>query len=169
MGSLEFPSPDTDDRLAGPIVVGIPWPVPAGLVHAAAELAEALELHLVCAFVDPASYLTEWEPAGTLLAASLDPAANDEAAYPAGEIRQQLETILGAAGSDWSFRVLNGDIGRALSRLADSVGASVLVVGGGRAGFLPRLSRLLEGSVPAGLTRLQNRPVVVIPEIAVGR
>jgi hypothetical protein len=55
----------------------------------------------------------------------------------------------------------------ALSRLADSVGASVLVVGGGRAGFLPRLSRLLEGSVPASLTRLQNRPVVVIPEVAV--
>jgi hypothetical protein len=84
MGSLEFPPPDTDDQLAGPIVVGIPWPVPAGLVHAAAELAEALELHLVCAFVDPASYLTEWEPAGALLAASLDPAPNDEAAYPAG-------------------------------------------------------------------------------------
>lgn len=65
---------------------GIPWPVPAGLVHAAAELAEGLELHLVCAFVDPASYLTEWEPAGALLAGSLDPAANDEAAAaePAG-------------------------------------------------------------------------------------
>lgn len=49
------------------------------------------------------------------------------------------------------------------------LGESVLVVGGGRAGFLPRLSRLSEGSVPAGLTRLQDRPVVVIPEIAVRR
>lgn len=153
-----------DDRSGGPLILGVPWSSPAGLVRAAAELAAALELHLICAYVDPASYLTEWEPPGALLAASLDPVVNDEAFQPAGELRLRVEGILGPGGSDWSFRVLNGDVSRALARLADSTGASLLVVGGGRAGLFPRLTRMLEGSVATTLTRIQRRPVLVVPE-----
>lgn len=149
---------------AGPLILGVPWPAPPGLVQAAANLAAALELRLVCAFVDPASYLIEWESARTRLAASLDPAVNDEAMYPAAELRGQLEDILGPPGAAWSFRVLNGDVGRALCRLAESTGASMFIVGGGRDGLLARLTRVLEGSVAASLTRLQHRAVVVVPE-----
>jgi hypothetical protein len=154
---------------AGSLVLGVTWPARPALVGAAADLAAALEAHLVCAFVDPASYLTEWEPAENLLAASLDPVANDEAAYPSDELRQQIEDLLGVTGIRWSFRVLNGDVAAALSRLADSIGASALVVGAGRNGILARISRNLEGSVSARLTRMQSRPVVVIPEHAVRR
>lgn len=158
-----FDPDENDHRIAGPLILGVPWPVPDEMVRTAAALAAGLDLHLVCAYVDPASYLTEWEPRQTLTAASLDPAANEEAAYPAAEVRAHLEGILGR-GAGWSFRVINGDVSSALCRLADSIGASMIVVGGGRGGILPRITRALEGSVSVRLARIQDRPVVVVPE-----
>ncbi|WP_346927490.1 universal stress protein [uncultured Arthrobacter sp.] len=163
MRTPDWQADEGDGRSGGPVVLGVAWSAPEGLVRAAAELAAALELHLICAYVDPASYLTEWEPPGTLLAASLDPVVNDEALQPAGELRYRVEGILGPGGPDWSFRVLNGAVSRALARLADSTGASMLVIGGGRDGLFPRLTRMLEGSVATTLTRIQRRPVLVIP------
>lgn len=162
MNSWDEALPDRDR--AGPLIVGVPWPVPPVLVRTAAALAEALEVHLLCAFVDPASYLTEWEPAAALPAASLDPAPNDEAAYPAAGVRDGLEVILGGGHQDWTLRVLNGDVSSALIRLAESTGATLFIVGSGREGLVPRVSRLLEGSVSARLLRLQSRPVVVVPD-----
>jgi hypothetical protein len=95
-----------------------------------ASVLSGLGVHLICAFVDPASYLTEWDPVGSRTAVPLDPAANDEAQFPSGHVLQSLEAILGLPGAEWSFRVLNGDVARALGRLADSAGASLLIVGG---------------------------------------
>ncbi len=46
---------------SGPIVLGVEWKFSPHLIRTAAELATALGQHLVCAFVDPAGYLTEWE------------------------------------------------------------------------------------------------------------
>lgn len=77
----------SDQRIAGPLILGVPWPVPHELVRTAARLAAGMDLHLVCAYV-----------------------------------------------------------------------------GGGRAGILPRITRALEGSVSVRLTRIQDRPVVVVPE-----
>lgn len=162
MNSWDGPNSGHDH--AGPLILGVPWPVPPALVRTAAGLAAALEVHLLCAFVDPASYLIEWEPASALPAASLDPATNEEAAYPAEEVRDRLEEIFGAGHPDWTLRVLNGDVSSALTRLADSTGASMFIVGSGREGLVPRVSRFLEGSVSARLLRLQARPVVVVPD-----
>lgn len=148
----------------GPLVLGVTWQPSERLARMAAGLAASLGLHLICAFVDPASYLTEWDPSGSRTAASLDPAASDEARFPSGHVLQSLETILGPPGAEWSFRVLNGDVSQALGRLADSAGASLLIVGGPRAGVLARMDRLLEGSVSASLTRTQPRPVLVVPD-----
>lgn len=156
--------PSSGRGQTGPLVLGVPWPVPPVLVRSAAGLAAALEVHLLCAFVDPASYLTEWEPASALPAASLDPAANEEATYPAAEVRERLEEIFGNGQLDWTLRVLNGDVSSALTRLADSTGAGMFIVGSGREGLVPRMSRFLEGSVSARLLRLQSRPVVVVPD-----
>lgn len=75
---------------AGPLILGVPWPVPPSLVRTAADFAAAMEVHLLCAFVDPASYLTEWEPVSALPAASLEPETNEEATYPAAEVRDRL-------------------------------------------------------------------------------
>ena len=48
----------------GPVVLGVAWEPSGHLIRAGARLAARLDAHLICAYVDPASYLTEWEPAG---------------------------------------------------------------------------------------------------------
>jgi nucleotide-binding universal stress UspA family protein len=149
----------------GPIVLGVGWNFPEHLIRAAAGLAAALDVHLACAFVDPASYLTEWEPEGQRTARSLDPKVNEEAEYPASQLQRSLENLLGQPGETWSFRVLNGDVPKALSRLAENTGASLIVVGADRSGSLAWVDRLLEGSVSASLIHSQRRPVLVVPEV----
>ncbi len=153
---------------AGPLILGVPWTVPPVLVRAGAELAATLDAHLVCAYVDPSSVLAEWEPPRTRTAASLDPVNNEEALYPAGEVRARLTGLLGPQGTTWSFRELHGDVSCALARLAGSTGACMLVVGNGRSGLLAKLNRTLEGAVADRLTRLQHRPVVVVPQHTAG-
>lgn len=147
----------------GPIVLGVEWRPSEGLVRTAADLAGALGQHLVCAFVDPASYLTEWEQDGTRTAQSLDPAVNDETDYPSRQLQQNLEAILGQPGENWSFRVLNGDVPKALARLAESAGASLLIVGAGRPGVLAWMDRRLEGSVSTSLVSHGKWPVLIVP------
>ena len=148
----------------GPLILGAPWPVPPRLVYSAAELAAALDVHLVCAYVDPSSVLTEWEPQRIRTALSLDPVVNEEALYPAKEVRSRIAGLLGPDGTAWSFRELHGDVSTALARLADSTGACMVMVGNGRPGVLAKLSRSMEGAVADRLTRIQNRPVVVVRE-----
>jgi nucleotide-binding universal stress UspA family protein len=148
----------------GPLLLGVGWDFPERLVRTAADLAAALGQHLVCAFVDPASYLTEWEPDGTRTAHSLDPVINDEAAFPSGDLLRSLEAVLGEPGEAWSFRVLNGDVAKSLERLAESTGASLLIVGADRLGALAWVDRLLEGSVWGNLTSRGRLPVMVVPE-----
>lgn len=147
----------------GPVVLGVGWSVSENLVRTAAAVAAALEQHLVCAFVDPASYLAEWEPERQRTALSLEPAGNEEAQFPSKQLRRSLESLLGQPGGTWSYRVLNGDVPKALSRLAESTGASLLVVGADGAGALARVERLLEGSVSAALINHQPRPVLIVP------
>jgi nucleotide-binding universal stress UspA family protein len=103
-------------------------------------------------------------PDGTLAARSLDPTVDEEADFPSGHVRLGLETLLGQPGGRWSFRVLNGDVSQALARLAESTGASLLVVGAGRPGALAWIDRLLEGSVSASLLCRQERPVLIVPD-----
>jgi nucleotide-binding universal stress UspA family protein len=153
-----------EEWLEGPLLLGVGWDFSERLVRTAADLADALGQHLVCAFVDPASYLTEWEPDGTRTAHSLDPVINDEAAFPSGELLDGLESILGEPGEAWSFRVLNGDVAKSLKRLAESTGASLLIVGADRPGALAWVDRLLEGSVWGNLTSGGRLPVMVVPE-----
>lgn len=148
----------------GPIVLGVSWGFPELLVRTAADLAADLGLHLVCAFVDPASYLTEWEAEELRSAHSMDPAANEEADFPAGQLLSRLEAILGQPGETWSFRVLNGDVAQALGRLAQSAGASLFIVGCRRSGVLVWMDRLIEGSVYAALVRQQQLPVLIVPD-----
>jgi len=147
----------------GPLVLGVRRDFDERLIRAAAGLATIMGVHLICAFVDPASYLTEWEPAGVLDGTSLDPAPNVEAEYPASQLLSGLEGILGPPGGAWSFRVLNGEVAHALGRLAQSADAAALIVGGQRPGRIAQMGRLLEGSVSVSLTRLQGRPVLVVP------
>lgn len=158
-----LPGSSTD---SGPVILGVPWECPARLILVSADIALALDLPLVCAFVDPASYLGEWEPPGHLPGASLDPARNDEAAYPAEEVLRRLQHLLSGHEQQWTFRVLNGDVAPALSRLADATGASLIIVGGQRRGLVHRLGRVIDESVAGRLQHLQRRPVIVVPRTA---
>lgn len=97
-------------------------------------------------------------------ALSLDPIVNEEALYPAKEVRSRITGLLGPDGTAWSFRELHGDVSTALARLAVSTGASMLMVGNGRPGLLAKLGRTMEGAVADKLTRVQNRPVVIVRE-----
>ena len=148
---------------AGPVVLGVAWEPSGHVIRAGASLAARLNAHLICAFVDPASYLTEWEPPGSRTSASLDPAVKSETDFPSAVVREELQGILGPPGEEWTFRVLNGAVAQALGRLAESTDASLLIVGGQRPGRLAAMERILEGSVSAGLARLQSTPVLVIP------
>lgn len=149
----------------GPVVLGVDWRFSEQLVRTAAELAGALGQHLVCAFVDPASYLTEWEADGQRTALSLDPVINEEAEFPSGQLLRRLESVLGDPGESWSFRVLNGDVAKALGRLAESTGASMLIVGAAKPGIRAMMDRILEGSVSAALIDGQKRPVLIVPAL----
>lgn len=153
-----------DMAYAGSLILGVPWSVPPLLVYAGAELAADLNIHLVCAFVDPSSVLTEWEPQRIRTALSLDPVVNEEALYPANEVRSRITGLLGPDGTAWSFRELHGDVSSALARLAASTGASLLMVGNGRPGLLAKLGRIMEGTVADKLVQAQDRPVVVVRE-----
>lgn len=150
---------------AGPVVLGVAWQSSGHIIRTAAGLAARLDAHLICAFVDPASYLTEWEPSDARTGASLDPAVNSESDFPSGHVLEALQSVLGPPGEEWSFRVLNGAVARALGRLAESTDASLLIVGRDRPGRLAAMERMLEGSVGAELASLQSRPVLVIPAL----
>ncbi|MFE5836363.1 universal stress protein [Arthrobacter sp. NPDC056493] len=144
-------------------MLGVGWGVSEHLVRTAAAIAAALGQHLVCAFVDPAGYLAEWEPEHQRTALSLEPASNEEAHFPSQQLRRSLESVLGQPGETWSYRVLDGDVAKALIRLAENTDASLLVAGAGGAGALARIERLLEGSVSAALIHRQPRPVLIVP------
>jgi nucleotide-binding universal stress UspA family protein len=161
--SADFGQAGTGAWSDGPLVLGVPWEFEERLVRASAGLAVIMGVHLICAFVDPASYLTEWEPEGTRYGTSLDPVRNVEAEFPARQMLAGLEEILGVPGGAWSFRVLNGEVAHALGRLAQSTDAAALIVGGQRPGRVARMGRILEGSVSVSLTRLQAKPVLIIP------
>lgn len=158
------PSAANSEWPSGPVVLGVGWEPPESLIRSGARLAARLDAHLICAYVDPASFLTEWEPAVSRTSASLDPTGNNETDFPSGHVRDVLQAFLGPPGEEWSFRVLNGAVAQALGRLAASADASMLIVGGQRPGRLRAVERLLEGSVGADLAGLQHRPVLVIPQ-----
>ncbi len=151
----------------GAVVVGLlPGQDPAVLDQAGA-LAAVLGAKLVGAYVDPGSYLIEWDPAGDVLGKSLDRALDpeDEAASAVRELGPLLADVAESHGLGHSFRVLGGDPGLALGRLADAIQAAVIVVGARRPGLLASVNEVLTGSVVRKLLATQTVPVLAIPRV----
>ncbi|WP_427018287.1 universal stress protein [Pseudarthrobacter sp. P1] len=151
----------------GPVLVGL-MPGQDGAVTArAAELAASLGVVLLGAFVDPASYLIEWDPAGDVEPLSLDPVLSDddETAGIARELSAQLDSVALEYGVESQFRVVAGERALALGRLAESVGAAIIVVGARRPGLLAKAEELVGGSVVRKLTSSQHTPVLAIPGV----
>jgi nucleotide-binding universal stress UspA family protein len=151
-----------------PLLVGIMPKQHPEVLQAAATLAARLSVPLICAYVDEASYLVEWDPARSAHRPSRHPDADDDLPALTRELKAQVQAAVDKLPSDggplqWSFRTLAGDPARALGQLAAEVDAPMIIVGTSERGFTHRLSEALNGSVGAWLSHHQSRPVLVVP------
>lgn len=157
------PAPLVPGRITGPVLMGVVPGQPLTVAHRAVELAFSLNVKLICAYVDVTSYLAE-EPDGRVEALPIDPdGIDDDIEGISAGIRERLENAFEGAGIRWSFVTLAGDPARALGQLAESVEASIIVVGTRERGLGARFEELLVGSVAVHLTHRQHRPVLVVP------
>lgn len=152
-----------------PLVVGVlPGQAPE-VLETAAALAGSLAAPLVCAYVDEASYLVEWDPARSAHRLSLHPEAdNAEIRAQTERLRSEIAAVCDGAGVEWTLRTLAGDPARALGRLAADTGAAMIVVGTPAPGLGHRITAALNGSVAAWLSHHQDRPILIVPVRAAG-
>ncbi|KRE83356.1 universal stress protein [Arthrobacter sp. Soil764] len=151
-----------------PLLMGIMPKQHPEVLRTAATLAARLSAPLVCAYVDEASYLVEWDPARSAHRLSLHPDKDEDMLALTTELKEQVQAAVDKLPSDggpiqWSFRTLSGDPARALAQLAAEVDAPMIIVGTSERGFTHRLSEALNGSVGQWLSHHQGRPVLVVP------
>jgi nucleotide-binding universal stress UspA family protein len=151
-----------------PLVVGVTPKQHPEVLQTAANLAARLTVPLVCAYVDEASYLVEWDPARSAHRLSLHPGDDSGIRNLATELKAQIQAAIDKAASDggppqWSLRTLAGDPARALGQLAAELDAPMIIVGTSERGFSHRLSEALSGSAGTWLSHHQSRPVLVVP------
>jgi nucleotide-binding universal stress UspA family protein len=139
------------------------------VLHTAFTLAAKLATPLVCAYVDEASYLVEWDPARSAHRLSLHPDKDDD---DIRAVTVELKAVIQAAMDDaptggapveWTLRTLAGDPARALARLAAESNVPMIIVGTSERGVVHRISEALNGSVGTWLSHHQSRPVLVVP------
>ena len=160
------------------VVVGV-YPGQAdGVVLQAAVFAARFNAELVCAWADPGRQPRSHHPD----AASRQPAAppaidpltdapqlagDSEPATRAGAfdpyLAAHLTRILGGHAIRWSTRHLSGDPARALGALAESLRATMIVVGTRDGTVRGTLQEFFVGSIAMNLAHHQHRPVVVVP------
>lgn len=159
------------ERFSGPppLLVGVLPDQHPEVLQTAASLAAKLSVPLMCAYVDEASYLVEWDPARSAHRLSLHPEQNDDDVRAVTtNLRAVIAQVVraattGGAPVDWTLRTLAGDPARALARLAAESNVPMIVVGTSERGLSHRISELLNGSVGLWLTHHQSRPVLVVP------
>lgn len=151
----------------GAVIVGLLPEQDPAVLNQAAALAAALGAELIGAYVDPGSYLIEWDPSGNVRGQSLERALDpdDEAASAVRELGPLLEQAASLYGLRHSFRVLGGEPGMALGRLAAASEAAAIVVGARRPGLLAGVNEVLTGSVVRKLLATQSTPVLAIPRV----
>ncbi|MBT2533529.1 universal stress protein [Arthrobacter sp. ISL-48] len=161
----------THERFSGPppLLVGIMPKQHPEVLHTAFTLAAKLSAPLVCAYVDEASYLVEWDPARSAHRLSLHPDKDDDDIRAVStDLKAVIEAAMkdasaGGAPVDWTLRTLAGDPARALARLAAESNAPMIIVGTSERGVAHRISEALNGSVGTWLSHHQSRPVLVVP------
>lgn len=151
----------------GAVLVGLLPEQDPAVLACAVSLARATGVSVMAGYVDPGSYLIEWDPSGNPMARSLNRALDpeDEAASAVRELEPILRTAAQAQGVEYSLRVLGGDPAMALGRLALAASASVIVVGARRPGLLAGVNEVLTGSVVRKLLATQHVPVLAIPRV----
>ncbi|MDR6416722.1 universal stress protein [Pseudarthrobacter sulfonivorans] len=161
----------TPERFSGPppLLVGVLPNQHPEVLTTAANLAARLSAPLLCAYVDEASYLVEWDPGRSAHRLSLHPGQDDEDVRAVTtDLKAVIESTVANAGTggvpvEWTLRTLAGDPARALARLAAESNVPMIIVGTSERGLSHRLSEMLNGSVGLWLTHHQSRPVLVVP------
>lgn len=149
---------------AGPIVTGVLPKQPRRVVLEARSLAESLGSALVFAYVQPNSYLVEWELKKDIVGSSLHPSdIDDDMEADAADVLHVLQSAMAGSKVEWSLRVLAGEPGKALARLGSELHARLIVVGTRHKGVGARVSELLNGSTASHVVSHQFLPVVVVP------
>jgi hypothetical protein len=147
-----------------PLVVGVVPGQHPEVLQTAASLANTLAAPMICAYVDEASYLVEWDPARSAHRLSLHPDADDaRVRETTQELRAVIEARCAGLGIEWTLRTLAGDPARAIGRLAADANACMIVVGTPERGIGHRISAALNGSVAAWLSHHQERPILIVP------
>lgn len=147
-----------------PIVVGVLPGQHPEVLRSATGLAEKLGVPLLCAYVDEASFLVEWDPARSAHRLSLHPDKEDsEVRAVSEELRRTVEAACEGKSVTWDLRILTGDPARALGRFAAEANAAMIIVGTPERGLGHRVSVALSGSVASWLSHHQDHPVLVVP------
>ena len=81
------------------------------------------------------------------------------------EERAQACDLLRGSSGNWTYYVQHGDPAGALSVLADTHDALMIVIGTVRGGLMSALDRVLGESVSAHLLRHAERPIVMVPDV----
>ena len=151
----------------GPLVVGVIPKQHPEVIAQAAVLAQKLDRAIIYAYVEPNSYLTEWNLKENIREQSLHPQDVDEdMTADALEILAHIETLMSGSAAKWSLRILAGEVWKALARLASEADASMIIVGTREPTFGAHVSQLLNGATASHLTFHQHLPVLVVPTAA---
>ena len=143
------------------VVVGVDHKHP-DLARRAASLVQSLGgslIELVCVWVDETAVS---DSRGFTVSVDPDIAVSSDA-YGA-DVLAGLNRAMADVGLPWSARRGVGDPAAELGRVADEVGAAMIVVGSRRSGLRGWTTNLVSGTVAGRLIHNQPRPVVVLPE-----
>lgn len=148
----------------GPLIVGVIPKQHPEVIAQASVLAQQLDRAIIYAYVEPNSYLTEWNLKENIRELSLHPGDVDEdMTANAMLILSQIETQMSDSTAKWSLRILAGEVWKALARLASEADASMIIVGTREPTLGAHVSQLLNGATASHLTFHQHRPVLVVP------
>jgi nucleotide-binding universal stress UspA family protein len=146
------------------VVAGVTPQQPDSVVRQAARYARHFGAVLVCAHVDPASYVVQEFADGSVDSRPIDPDGPDwNRTVFDGQLAGSIRALAEEEEVELEFRELAGEVAHALGRLAEALDAEMIVVGTRRRGMGPTIHNFFSGSVAAHLAHRQHRPVVVIP------
>ncbi|WP_370618786.1 universal stress protein [Mumia sp. Pv 4-285] len=145
-----------------PVVVGVNATQDAVVLREAASLAARLDTGLVCVWIDTARLPREGD--GT--DASSVPVDPDVVGADDGEseVLARVRSVLDGSAARWRLVRASGEVVRALTTVASTYDAQLLVVGTRRPGIVEWVDAAIGGSVAAHLAHTQRRPVVVVPQ-----
>ncbi|MDQ1138172.1 nucleotide-binding universal stress UspA family protein [Microbacterium sp. SORGH_AS 1204] len=148
---------------AGPVIAGVVPGQSTRVVREAARQAALAHVELIVVHVDTTRFVAFEDPDGYVHSSTVD-VAGAAAKAALDDVRRAAAEALEGESVTWSVRQEIGDPALALIRLADTVHASVLVVGTRKRGLGESLREFLTGSVAARLSHRQRRPVLVVPQ-----